>query len=52
MENRQGYSGQNDYTLAGSGWASNGATHGGAARVHWTGSSFTVNPGFVYFYVC
>ena len=34
------------YHLAGPGYTTNGATHGGAARIHWTGSSFTVDSGF------
>ena len=40
------YSGQNYYYLAGSGSTYNGATNGGAARINWTGSSFTVDGGF------
>ena len=40
------YSGQNYYYLAGSGYTYNGATNGGAARINWTGSSFTVDGGF------
>jgi hypothetical protein len=38
--------GQVYYNLGGSGSNNNGATHGGAARIHWTGSSFTVDSGF------
>ena len=34
------------YKLAGWGWFSNGATNGGAARINYTGSSFTVDTGF------
>jgi formylglycine-generating enzyme required for sulfatase activity len=40
------YSGQNYYYLAGAGYTYNGATDGGAARINWTGSSFTVDSGF------
>lgn len=40
------YSGQNYYYLAGPGYTVNGATYGGAARINWTGSSFTVDSGF------
>ena len=40
------YSGQNYYNLAGSGVTYDGATNGGAARINWTGSSFTVDGGF------
>ena len=40
------YSGQNYYRLDGSGFTYNGATSGGAARINWTGSSFTVDSGF------
>jgi uncharacterized repeat protein (TIGR02543 family) len=40
------YSGQNYYNLTGPGWTGNGATNGGAARINWTGSSFTVDSGF------
>ncbi len=40
------YSGENYYNLAGSGFTYNGATNGGAARINWTGSSFTVDSGF------
>jgi formylglycine-generating enzyme required for sulfatase activity len=36
------YSGQDYYNLAGAGYTYNGATDGGAARIVWTGSSFTV----------
>ncbi len=44
-------SGQNYYNLAGSGYTGSGytgygATNGGAARINWTGSSFTIDPGF------
>ena len=34
------------YNLAGPGTTYNGATNGGAARINWTGSSFTVDSGF------
>jgi formylglycine-generating enzyme required for sulfatase activity len=34
------------YHLAGAGHTSNGVTNGGAARINWTGSSFTVDSGF------
>ncbi len=34
------------YDLAGEGFTHNGATNGGAARINWTGSSFTVDSGF------
>ena len=34
------------YYLAGSDWTYDGATNGGAARINWTGSSFTVDAGF------
>ncbi|MHC4676522.1 MAG: formylglycine-generating enzyme family protein [Planctomycetota bacterium] len=34
------------YNLSGSGYTYNGATNGGAARINWTGSSFTVDSGF------
>ncbi|MCK4957792.1 MAG: SUMF1/EgtB/PvdO family nonheme iron enzyme [Planctomycetes bacterium] len=40
------YSGQNYYNLAGAGFTYDGATNGGAARINWTGSSFTVDSGF------
>jgi len=40
------YSGHNYYYLAGSGLTYDGATNGGAARINWTGSSFTVDSGF------
>ena len=40
------YSGQNYYDLSGSGFTDNGATNGGASRINWTGSSFTVDSGF------
>ena len=40
------YLGQMYYYLAGSGHTYNGATNGGAARINWTGSSFTVDSGF------
>jgi len=40
------YSGQNYYYLAGAGSTYNGDTNGGAARINWTGSSFTVDSGF------
>ena len=40
------FAGQNYYYLAGSGWTGDGATNGGAARINWTGSSFTVDSGF------
>ncbi|MCK5269565.1 MAG: SUMF1/EgtB/PvdO family nonheme iron enzyme [Sedimentisphaerales bacterium] len=38
--------GQVYYDLAGLGLISNGATSGGAARINWTGNSFTVDSGF------
>jgi formylglycine-generating enzyme required for sulfatase activity len=34
------------YYLTGPGYTYNGATNGGAARINWTGSSFTVDSGF------
>lgn len=34
------------YNLAGPGWTVNGATYGGAARINYTGGSFTVDSGF------
>jgi len=40
------YSGQEYYYLAGAGYTYDGATNGGAARINWTGSSFTVDSGF------
>jgi len=40
------YSGYCYYNLAGSGFTYNGATNGGASRINWTGSSFTVDSGF------
>ena len=40
------YSGRYYYFLAGSGVTYDGATNGGAARINWTGSSFTVDAGF------
>jgi formylglycine-generating enzyme required for sulfatase activity len=40
------FAGQNYYYLAGEGFTYNGATNGGAARINWTGSSFTVDSGF------
>ena len=38
--------GQVYYNLAGAGYTYNGATNGGAARINWKGSSFTVDSGF------
>jgi formylglycine-generating enzyme required for sulfatase activity len=38
--------GQAYYNLAGSGLTYNGATNGGAARIHYSGSVFTVDSGF------
>ena len=38
--------GQVYYDLAGAGNTYNGATNGGAARINWAGSSFTVDSGF------
>ncbi len=38
--------GQRYYDLAGSGYTFNGATNGGAARINYTGGSFTVDSGF------
>ena len=40
------YSGEYYYYLAGPGTDNNGAANGGAARINWTGSSFTVDSGF------
>jgi hypothetical protein len=40
------YLGHMYYRLTGSGHTYNGATDGGAARINWTGSSFTVDSGF------
>lgn len=40
------YSGQYYYFLGGPGYTYNGATNGGATRINWTGSSFTVDSGF------
>lgn len=40
------YSGQNYYCLDGPGWTGNGATNGGAARINWTDSIFTVESDF------
>ncbi len=40
------FAGQNYYRLDGPGYTGNGATNGGAARINWTGSSFTVDLGF------
>ncbi len=40
------FAGQVYYNLAGSGYTFNGATNGGAARINWTGSAFTVDSGF------
>jgi formylglycine-generating enzyme required for sulfatase activity len=40
------YSGQYYLNLAGGGHTYNGATNGGASRINWTGSTFTVDPGF------
>lgn len=34
------------YDLTGTGRIFNGAINGGAARINWTGNSFTVDPGF------
>ncbi|HML76222.1 MAG TPA: SUMF1/EgtB/PvdO family nonheme iron enzyme [Anaerohalosphaeraceae bacterium] len=34
------------YDLSGSGYTDNGATDGGAAKINWTGSTFTVDSGF------
>lgn len=42
----QDFAGENYYYLSGSGYTTNGATNGGAARINWTGSSFTVDSGF------
>ena len=38
--------GQVYYDLAGPGFTYNGATNGGASRINWTGSSFTVDSDF------
>ncbi len=38
--------GEKYYYLAGAGRSGYGATNGGAARINWTGSSFTVDSGF------
>ena len=38
--------GQNYYNLVGAGYTYDGANNGGAARINWTGSSFTVDSGF------
>lgn len=40
------YNGQAYYDLSGSGSTSDGVTNGAAARINWTGSTFTVDPGF------
>lgn len=40
------YVGEGYYDLAGSGYTGYGATNGGAARINWTGSAFTVDGGF------
>ena len=40
------FAGQVYYDLAGAGYTGIGATNGGAARINWTGSSFTVDTGF------
>lgn len=40
------FAGQYYYNLAGEGDGWNGATNGGAARINWTGSTFTVDSGF------
>ena len=40
------YSGLSYYYLGGLGTTYNGATNGGAARINWTGSTFTVDSGF------
>jgi len=40
------FAGEDYYNLAGSGSTYNGATNGGAARINWTGSVFTVDSGF------
>ncbi len=40
------YSGEDYYRLDGPGYTTDGATNGGAARINWTGSSFTVDSGF------
>ncbi len=40
------YAGQLYYNLAGPGWDGDGATNGGAARINYTSSSFTVDSGF------
>ncbi|MHB0946250.1 MAG: SUMF1/EgtB/PvdO family nonheme iron enzyme, partial [Sedimentisphaerales bacterium] len=34
------------YNIVGAGYTIGGATNGGAARINWTGSSFTVDSGF------
>ncbi len=38
--------GQVYYNLAGSGWTYNGATNGGAARINYSGGSFSIDSGF------
>jgi formylglycine-generating enzyme required for sulfatase activity len=40
------FAGEVYYDLAGPGWTANGATLGGAARINYTGGSFTVDSGF------
>lgn len=40
------YSGQNYYNLDGAGYTFDGVTNGGAARINYSGGSFTVDSGF------
>ncbi|NQU65518.1 MAG: SUMF1/EgtB/PvdO family nonheme iron enzyme [SAR324 cluster bacterium] len=40
------FAGEGYYSLAGPGWTANGAINGGAARINYTGSSFTVDIDF------
>ncbi|MEN6307612.1 MAG: formylglycine-generating enzyme family protein [Anaerohalosphaeraceae bacterium] len=40
------YTGKNYYDLDGAGYTDDGAINGGAARIHWTDSTFTVDDGF------
>jgi len=40
------FAGQVYYNLAGAGYTYDNATNGGAARINWTGTAFTVDSGF------
>ena len=46
FNNGEDYIGQVYYDLAGAGYTYNGATNGGAARIHYSGGAFHVDSGF------